>query len=175
MNSGIFKKLGIVLLAIVVVLQFFQPIKNDGSATGPNDIEQTLAVPPAVLTSLKTSCYDCHSNHTEYPWYTVIQPVGMWLQHHVNEGKGELNFSEFKTYTAKRQAHKMEEIAEMLEENEMPLSSYTLIHKNAVLNETQKAEMIAWAKLNHNLIKQNAGAQLAPASDEAAHEHSEAH
>ncbi len=174
MNSGIFKKLGIVLLAVLVVLQFFQPSKNDGSATGPNDIEQTLAVPEGVLSALKTSCYDCHSNHTEYPWYTKIQPFGMWIQHHVNEGKDELNFSEFKTYTAKRQAHKMEEIAEMVEENEMPLSSYTLIHKNAVLTEAQKSEMITWAKLNHQLIKQHAGTQLAPASEES-HEHSEHH
>jgi hypothetical protein len=103
-------------------------------------------VSPQIANILETSCYDCHSNNTIYPWYTNIQPVGLWMQDHVNEGKDELNFSEFATYSAKRADHKMEEVVEVLQEDEMPLSSYTLIHGNAKLNDEQKRAVIDWAK-----------------------------
>lgn len=146
MKSALIKKIGLGLLVLLVLLQFFQPTKNQGEKYGSNDIYQVTMTPTLVQTALETSCFDCHSNSTVYPWYTKIQPIGLWMQYHVNEGKEELNFSEFKTYTPKRQAHKLDEILEMIEEDEMPLASYTLIHKNAVLSDAQKAELIAWAR-----------------------------
>jgi hypothetical protein len=109
-------------------------------------------VPANVQLVLQKACSDCHSNNTEYPWYTHIQPVGWWLQDHVNEGKAELNFSEFATYKPKKQAHKMEEVVEMIEHNEMPLESYTLMHKNAVLSRQEKTAVVNWAKaLQHEI------------------------
>ncbi|MBC7458775.1 MAG: heme-binding domain-containing protein, partial [Bdellovibrionaceae bacterium] len=84
--------------------------------------------------------------HTTYPWYTNIQPIGLWMQWHVNDGKKELNFSEFKTNTPKRQKHKFEEISEVIEEDEMPLWSYTLIHSETKLSVEQKTILTNWAK-----------------------------
>ena len=95
-------------------------------------------------TILQTSCFDCHSNYTNYPWYTNIQPIGWWLNHHVDEGKEELNFSEFESYSLKRKLHKLEEIKEMVEEGEMPLSSYTLIHGDTKLSPEQKEILYTW-------------------------------
>lgn len=140
-----FKKIGIALAAMLVILQFVRPTKNEGIALTENDITHAINVPADVQQILETSCYDCHSNHTTYPWYTNIQPLGLWMQHHVDEGKEELNFSEFKTYTLKRQKHKLEEIAEQVNEHEMPLSTYTLIHKNASLSPEQMTLLTNWA------------------------------
>jgi hypothetical protein len=140
-----FKKIGIALAAMLVILQFIRPTKNEGTALTETDIAHTINVPADVQQILETSCYDCHSNHTNYPWYTNIQPIGLWMQHHVDEGKEELNFSEFKTYKLKRQKHKLEEIAEQVNEHEMPLSSYTLIHKNAALTPEQITLLSNWA------------------------------
>ncbi|OYU97301.1 MAG: cytochrome C [Bacteroidetes bacterium B1(2017)] len=175
MNSSLFKKIALVLVAVLVVLQFVQPSKNEGSASGVNDITQAITVPASVQQTLEKSCYDCHSNHTTYPWYTKIQPIGLWMQYHVNEGKEELNFSEFKTYKLKRQAHKLEEIAEQVEEGEMPLSSFTLIHKDAILSDAQKGELISWAKENHLALKQKLEEEngSAPPPVEEGHEHHE--
>lgn len=156
MKAGLLKKVGIGLLVVLVVLQFFQPTKNQGEKLGSNDIYQVAMTPNLVQTALETSCYDCHSNSTVYPWYTKIQPIGLWMQYHVNEGKEELNFSEFKTYTPKRQAHKFDEIVEMIEADEMPLASYTLIHKNAVLTEEQKVQILEWAKASAKEIRAKA-------------------
>lgn len=140
------KKIGIALFAILILIQFIRPERNGNWEKSENDISMAINVPYDVQQILETSCYDCHSNHTTYPWYTNIQPIGWWLQNHVNEGKDELNFSEFKTYKPKRQKHKLEEIAEQVNEHEMPLSSYTLIHKNAVLTPEQNVALLNWAK-----------------------------
>ena len=138
-------KLLLGLLAVLVIIQFFRPSKNNG-APGNNGIDKAVTVSPEVAAILKTSCYDCHSNTTVYPWYAEIQPVGWWLQHHVNEGKEELNFDAFAGYRARRQYHKLEEISEQVEEGEMPLSSYTLIHGNAKLSTQQQQLLKDWVK-----------------------------
>lgn len=141
-----FKKIAVGLLVVLIGLQFVRPQKNESAEASPNAIQTKFEVSPQVLNMLQTSCYDCHSNNTIYPWYTNIQPIGLWMQDHVNEGKDELNFSEFTSYSPKRADHKMKEVIEVLQENEMPLSSYTLIHGNAKLSDEQKLALISWAK-----------------------------
>jgi len=140
-----FRKIGYALLIILAFIQFYHPAGNNGEALSANDITHTVTVPDSVMKILQTSCYDCHSNHTNYPWYHVIQPIGFWLDDHVNEGKGELNFSEFNTYKVKRQFKKLNKISKEVEENEMPLSSFTFIHHDAILTESQRQLLINWA------------------------------
>ena len=139
------KKILIVLLVVLVVIQFIRPAKND-SKDFSKDITTVYPVPEDVMPILKRSCYDCHSNYTTYPWYDRIQPVAWWLQNHINEGKHHLNFSEFAGYTPKKQAHKLEETAEMIEKGEMPLGSYTFIHTDAKLSKEEATLLVNWAK-----------------------------
>lgn len=134
----------LVLVVTLLAIQLIHPAKNL-SGNNRNHISNTYAVPESVQQILKTSCNDCHSNYTVYPWYSSIQPVDWWLQNHVNEGKRGLNFSEFGTYRIFKQYHKLEETIEMIDEGEMPLSSYTLIHSNAKLSAEQKALLKSWA------------------------------
>lgn len=139
------KKILLGLVAVLVVIQFIRPSKNISDIPSENDIRVKHAVPDNVLSILKRACYDCHSNNTNYPWYAEVQPVGWFLANHVNEGKEELNFSEFGTYSAKRARHKLEELAELVEDREMPLESYTLMHKDAVLTQPEAEMLINWA------------------------------
>lgn len=146
------KKILLILLAIFVVIQFIRPSRNISNTVSANDISKHYAVPADVQKILAVSCNDCHSNNTEYPWYTNIQPVGWWMQGHVNEGKTELNFSEFATYPAKRQHHKLEEVIEQVKEDHMPLESYLWIHKDAKLSQPQKEAVVNWASALMNQI-----------------------
>lgn len=139
------KRIVLILIALLVVIQFIRPARNLSATPSSNDISHFYKVPDTVAGILQRACNDCHSNNTRYPWYTNIQPVGWWMQHHVNEGKGELNFSEFGTYTAKRQNHKMEEVAEQVKKGEMPLNSYLWIHTDAKLTDQEKQILISWA------------------------------
>ncbi len=138
--------LALKLLAVLLVLaQFIRPTRNSGEALSDSDIRKLAPVPDEVMQVLKVACYDCHSNHTDYPWYANVQPVAWWLQKHVNHGVEELNFSIFNTYKLRRQYHKLEEISEMVSEYNMPLPSYTWIHRDAVLSDAQRTTLVTWA------------------------------
>jgi hypothetical protein len=139
------KKILIVLSAIIVGIQFIRLPRNEGSANGRKDIASRYHVPAEVSKILEKSCYDCHSNHTDYPWYTNIQPVGWWMQWHVNEGKQHLNFSEFASYDPKRTRRKFRQTVETVKEDEMPLNSFLWIHRDAILNDQQKQILMHWA------------------------------
>jgi hypothetical protein len=138
------RKIFIALAAILLIIQFIRPAKNISQDTS-KDISKSFSVPADVSNLLQTACNDCHSNNTHYPWYSYIQPVYWWLDHHIDEGKGHLNFSEFSTYSLRRQYHKFEEIQEMVKDGEMPLSSYTITHRDAILSDAQKASITQWA------------------------------
>lgn len=124
------------------MIQFIRISKVNPEIITENDFLVSVNASPEISSLIKTSCYDCHSNETTYPWYTNIAPVSWWIKHHINEGREELNFSEWSTFKEKRKNHKLEECVEMIEENEMPMSSYTLLHKNAALSEEQKQKLI---------------------------------
>ncbi|NOU37845.1 MAG: heme-binding domain-containing protein [Ferruginibacter sp.] len=147
------KRIFLVFVIIFIAIQFYRPAKNIAEGNSINDITTKYTVPENVQAILKKSCYDCHSNNTAYPWYNNIQPVASFLANHVKEGKDELNFSEFATYKIGRQYRKLEEIKKEIEENEMPLSSYTLIHTDANLNELQKNTITNWVNILRDSIK----------------------
>jgi hypothetical protein len=153
MFKKIFKGLFYLLLLGFVIIQFFRPAKNKSEGTSKNDISTLYTVPLDVQNILKTSCNDCHSNNTVYPWYAEIQPVSWWLNSHIEDGKKDLNFSEFATYRIRRQYKKLEEINELVKENEMPLDSYLWIHKDAKLSDQQKLTVANWAEAVRDSIR----------------------
>jgi Haem-binding domain len=151
--KNILKKLFLFLLVAFVVLQFFRPKKNVSDTISANDITTKYAVPADVMASLQTSCYDCHSNNTKYPWYSHIQPVAWWLSDHIEDGKKEINFNEFAVYSPRRQYKKFREISTQLEEDEMPLKSYTIIHGDAKLTKEQKVQIYNWTNAMMDSMK----------------------
>jgi Haem-binding domain len=140
------RKFGIIVFVLFIVIQFIRPVKNHTVSSGNASIVNAVQVPQEVLDILKTYCYDCHSNHTVYPWYSNIQPVGWWLANHVKNGKKKLNFDEFMNYDPKKAAKKIQEIAEEVQAGEMPLKSYTIIHGDAILSDPQKQVLYSWVK-----------------------------
>jgi hypothetical protein len=148
----IFKKLLIGLLVILLVLQAFRPAKNNSSNVS-KDISTVYAVPDDVKAILAKACNDCHSNNTVYPWYAAIQPVAWWLGDHVKDGKKHFNLNEFAGYRIARQYKKLEECIEQVKEGDMPLESYTLIHRNAILSDAEKQSLFSWCETVRDSIK----------------------
>jgi hypothetical protein len=155
MLKKIFKRTFQILLLAFIVIQFIRPAKNISEGISNNDISKIYAVPADVQSILKTSCYDCHSNNTVYPWYAEIQPAAWWLADHIKEGKKELNFSEFASYRIGRQYRKLEEVNKEVKEGEMPLESYLWIHKNAKLSDEQRLTLANWVTAVRDTIKAN--------------------
>lgn len=140
------KKFLLGLLVGFVAIQFIQPARNKSEKMLPEDIQKMYVVPAKILTVLQTSCYDCHSNSTHYPWYSFIQPGALLMASHIKEGKANLNFSEFGGYSNRKQQGKLQAITNSIHDNTMPLNSYTMLHKNAILSVENKMLLLDWIK-----------------------------
>ncbi|MFN8283338.1 MAG: heme-binding domain-containing protein [Chitinophagales bacterium] len=141
----IIKMILLVLLIVFIGIQFIRPVRNESGQVLSTDITKMFNVPDSVLNAFKISCYDCHSNNTNYPFYVNIEPVGWMLNNHINNGKDKLNFSDFGAYSRRRQISKLRSIISQIQDNKMPLSSYTVIHKDAILTTEDKTLIIDWS------------------------------
>lgn len=142
------------LLVILVLIQFFKPERNINTTPSDKYISTAINVPENVNAIFIKSCADCHSNNTQYPWYANVQPIAWWMKGHIQDGKEELNIDSFAVYSLRRQYRKLEEIIDELTEDEMPLSSYTIIHRDAKLSKTDKEALIKWAEEARLMMKQ---------------------
>lgn len=152
--KGKLKKVGVTLFLVLIAIQFYQPALNQNPEQ--DYIKDFLVItnaPNNISKLIKTSCYDCHSNNTQYLWYDYVQPARMFVEGHISDGIKELNFNEFGSYSNRKKQSKLEAISKQIESGEMPLSSYTLLHRDAILDKTQKEEIINW--LNTQLVQGN--------------------
>lgn len=138
------RKILLVFLLLFLTLQFIRPARNSGAASSVKDITHYVYVPDSVMHLLRSSCYDCHSNHTDYPWYVNINPIGLWMRQHIIHGKRAINFSDLSVFPKKKIDHRLGDIAEQVEKEEMPLGSYTFIHRYASLDSSQVKLIKTW-------------------------------
>ena len=148
----IFKFIAWIALIAFVVIQFFPADTNESYTTPKTDFMMVNKVPVKIEKQLMVSCYDCHSNNTAYPWYNRVQPAAWYLEDHVKEGKAELNFNEWDTYSDRRKNSKLRSMIKQIENGEMPMESYALIHNDASFSTEEKQDIITWiTKLKNNL------------------------
>ena len=139
------RKILLFLLAALIIIQFFHPKKNIAKGPQANYIGNAFAIPEDVKSIMAKACNDCHSNNTRYPWYFHIQPVHWWLNGHINKGKKGLNFDDYTNRPLRFQYKRMEDVADLVKDGEMPLKTYRWIHKDAKLTKEEKDKIIAWA------------------------------
>jgi hypothetical protein len=137
------RKILIGLATLIIFIQFFRPSKNLSNDTS-KDISKFYSVPDDVKSILQRSCNDCHSNKTLYPWYAEVQPVEWWLNDHIVDGKRHFNLNNFITLKPAVQKKNMEECIDQIKKDEMPLNSYTWIHKDAILSDADKKTIDNW-------------------------------
>jgi hypothetical protein len=134
--------LAVLVVAIVLVIQVIPVERNVSTVPPGQSFEKTEKVPANVAAILKVSCYDCHSNNTRYPWYSVLQPGAWFMARHIKKGKEELNFDEFNDYSKRRKKAKIKSIISQIEKEEMPLKSYLLLHPDAGLTPNKKKVLL---------------------------------
>ncbi len=140
------KKIGLFLLVVFLIAQFFSPEKNDGNTEDLTAFLNETKPSATVKTVLESTCFDCHSSNTNYPWYNSITPINYWLDSHVKDGRKHLDFSKWADYSVKRKDHKFEELKEEVEEKKMPLPSYTWTHGDANLTDVQIQAIKDWVE-----------------------------
>jgi len=140
------KILAVLVVVVFVAIQFRRPSFTNPPLVAGQSIEETIHVPAEVQVVISRSCNDCHSNKTLYPWYSKVSPASWFLAGHISEGRAELNFSEWGTYSIEKKQRKLEEICEMVEKGAMPLPSYLWIHFDAELAPSQRVMLCEWTR-----------------------------
>ena len=140
------KKISLGLFVLLLIFQLFRISKTNPLSDPSKDLITITKPSDSIASILKVACYDCHSNQTTYPWYTSIAPFSWWIKHHINEGRHHLNFSDWGNYSGTKISHKLKECVEMIEENEMPMTSYTWMHRPAALSPLEKKRLAEWFK-----------------------------
>jgi hypothetical protein len=146
------KYLAIGFLLALIVIQFIPVELPENKADQSKDIVEDENASDKIKMLLQKSCYDCHSNQTVYPWYSHVAPVSWLVARDTRMGRDELNLSEWAELSKRKKIKILNEIAEEVEEDKMPLKIYTLVHREAALSEEEKNTLIGWTTERSDLI-----------------------
>ena len=136
----------LVLIVGLIVIQFVPSgIPGNKPEDDKNIINSGLLSDP-VTELIRKSCFDCHSDQTELPWYSRLAPVSWVLANHIKEGRSHLNFSEWEGYGKREKISKLEEMKDEAESGGMPLKSYLLMHPEAKMDPEEVLLLVAWAE-----------------------------
>lgn len=137
---------GILVLLIMIAVQFIPRMERNSGAVGADAITAQYEVPKKVQAVLRKACFDCHSNNTDYPWYSDIQPFARFMEGHIIQGKEALNLDEFGSYSTKKQYNKLRSLESQLQDGTMPLKSYLIMHRDARLTSGEVSLLIDWSR-----------------------------
>jgi hypothetical protein len=142
----IIKILLVVLAILLIVIQFIPSGIPENKPEDEKSITRSGLVSESELNLFRKSCFDCHSNQVDFPWYSKLAPSSWLLANHIKEGRSHLNFSEWADYSKRKQAGLIEHISEEVEDGSMPLKSYLLIHRDAKLNSDEISAIKKWSE-----------------------------
>lgn len=148
------KKGLLIVLLLFLAIQIVPVEKTNPEESAPINIEDM-----EVKMILDQSCMDCHSNNTVWPWYSSIAPMSWKISEHVVEGRKELNFSEWGTYSTKKAIHKLEEVIEEVEEGHMPEDGYVLFHPEAEVTEQELSILKIWVTIQKDKLAKSKSAE----------------
>ena len=137
----------IILIGGLILIQLFQPERNKGAINPEIDLLTISTIPDSLASIFKKSCYDCHSNRTNYPWYSYIAPVSWMLQKHINKGKEALNLSSFGNLDKAKKIGALADLCDVIESGSMPLKSYLIIHRNARIMQEETEKICNWTEM----------------------------
>ena len=130
------------LVPIVLLLGLIQFIPHEHPQASSDESALIVVDNAEVQAILDKACMDCHSNNTTYPWYAEVTPVNMWIDGHIEHGREHLNFSEWNTLSDEDRRHAIKETIEVVQEKEMPMLFYWLIHWDAKLTDAERQALV---------------------------------
>jgi hypothetical protein len=138
-------KLTVFIVGLILVgLQFTSPPHTNPTVDELQTLQATTAVPSEVSALFERSCNDCHSNKTDWRWYTYVAPVSWLTVGHVDEARTELNFSEWGTYGTRKKSTRLNAICAQCRSGTMPLPSYAFVHQEVKLSAEEVKRICEW-------------------------------
>lgn len=129
---------------VIVAAASLWTAPTEGTSAAP--LLEGAEVPPEVRVILERSCQDCHSERTHYPWYSYVAPASLLIRRDVARGRARLNLSRWSGYSLARRERFLSEIANQVEDHDMPLPVYTLIHRQARLSDRETQAVFHWTQ-----------------------------
>jgi hypothetical protein len=139
------KKTGLALIAVLLIIQLIPANLPEITDNNTDDLLANNSLSQNIEEILRSSCYDCHSNETVYPWYSYVAPVSFLVARDTRKGRKHLNFSEWESLSKPDKAEALDELSEEVEEGEMPMKIYPITHPDARLSDKQREALISWA------------------------------
>ena len=136
----------VLIVAALILMQLIRPEKNLGEPDTETDFIGVSQVSDTLASIFLNSCYDCHSNHTRYPWYSQVAPFSWYLNRHIEEGKAHLNFSSWGIMDKAEKITQLDQLCEEITYGTMPLKSYLWIHHSSKLSELDIQAICKWTK-----------------------------
>ena len=136
-----------ILLGSFILIQFLRVDKNVSDEVSPFDfLEVNADMPDMLQASFKTSCYDCHSNNTNYPWYAHLAPFSWIIDQHIRNGKSEMNFASYGTLDDRHKIGLLNDICEAVSDSTMPPQNYLMLHRDAILTPGEITAICEWTE-----------------------------
>jgi hypothetical protein len=140
------KQIAIAVSLFALAMQLIPAGTRNSPIVPSRTIYATESMPPSVRTVFESSCMNCHSNQTYWPWYSYIAPVSWIVARDVHDGRRQMNFSEWGAYSPQKREQKLEEICEQIMNGDMPDGKYTFIHRNSRLTQEQREAVCEWTQ-----------------------------
>jgi hypothetical protein len=140
------KKVLLGIIGILLIIQLIPANLPEVTEVNNDDLLLNNSIPENIEEVLRTSCYDCHSNETVYPWYSYVAPVSFLVSRDTKKGRRHLNFSEWQSLSKSDKAKALDEIGEEVAEGEMPFKIYPITHPDARLSDEQRKAIVDWAE-----------------------------
>ncbi len=150
-------RLLLIIVVIFVAIQLYRPAKTNPTEDPAHHLKAVAQVPPDVDQILTTSCSDCHSYKTVWPWYSYVAPVSWFVTSDVDGGRSHFNLSEWSTYSTEKQQRRLGDICDEVDSGDMPLKQYTWMHAGTKLSDTQRQAVCAWTKAEQQRITAKTG------------------
>jgi hypothetical protein len=144
---------GSLMLALFAVTVMALVLHHESPATDPTPLFQGARIDASTLALFQRSCQNCHSGNTHWPWYSRIPPASWVIAKDVHEARAHLNLSHWNSYGAEQQESLLTQIGSVVRTGRMPLSRYTLIHRDAVLTETERRQVYEWSRAEKKRLR----------------------
>jgi hypothetical protein len=148
------KIIGVAIVGVFLSLQARQPDRTNPPVDPAQAITRHLTLPDDVAAILDRACRDCHSNETRWPLYAYVAPISWEVAEHVANGRQEMNLSEWGTYDRDTAQDLLVMMCRQARSRDMPLPSYTRLHRDARLTDTDIARLCQWTAAERRRLRE---------------------
>jgi hypothetical protein len=121
--------------------------------------------PAAIQRIVERSCQNCHSERTDWPWYSYLPPLSWLIEKDVHDAREHMNISRWQEYSTDQQVELLSKLGAEVRNHQMPIPRYLSLHPDARLSEAEVQELYQWSRGERRRLKAAGTAARKASSD----------